>query len=221
LVRLAILISYLGFNTPAAPAWTTAGIYVVLFRMIPIVGRQASPFLPKTCLLICLGVDIISLSLQAVGGGLAGQAFTSDVDTAPGTYTMVAGILFQLVSTLAYTVLMSIVFFRAAQYIKASRPLCWLAATMCLTIACMITRNVYRAIELLQGWSGTLNRTEVYIIALDGSLMAFAIIALNIFNPARLLALARKESVEQRPPMKEFGSEELQRRSSDDSLAEC
>lgn len=173
-----------------APAWTTAGIYVILFRIIPILGKHTSPFPPKLCLCICFGVDITSLILQATGGGLAGQSFHKDIDTRPGTYTMVAGILFQLASTITYSVLMSIVFVRGFQGIKNSKPLMWLCGAMILAISCMIARGVYRSIELLQGWRGYLNTHEVYVIGLDGSLMIIAVVALNIFNPGRLLKQA-------------------------------
>ncbi|TVY81224.1 Sphingoid long-chain base transporter [Lachnellula suecica] len=170
-----------------APAWTMAGIYIILFRMIPILGRHSSPFPPKTCLSICLGVDFISLVLQATGGGMAGQSFSKNIDTRPGTYTMVGGILFQLASTVTYSILMSIVFARGFQGIKNSKPLRLLSGAMVLAVMCMIARGVYRSIELLQGWDGYLNNHEVYVIALDAALMVIAVVALNICNPGRLL----------------------------------
>jgi len=139
---------------------------------------------------------------------MAGQAFSKDIDTRPGTYTMVAGILFQLASTIAYSILMSIVFVRGFQGIKSSKPLRQLAFAMILAIMCMIARGVYRSIELLQGWEGDLNTHEVYVIALDGSLMVFAVAALNVFNPARLLKWAQAESGLAGSPLKEMSSDE-------------
>ncbi|EHL03267.1 putative Sphingoid long-chain base transporter RSB1 [Glarea lozoyensis 74030] len=191
-----------------APAWTTAGIYVILFRMIPIVGERSSPISAKTCLFVCLGIDITSLVLQAVGGGLAGQAFSSDVDTKPGTYTIVAGILFQLVATFIYTGLMSIVFFRASKPILASKPLRWLAFATTLTVCCMIARNVFRSVELLEGWTGHLQTTQGYMIGLDGSLMLLAVIVLNIAHPGRLLKNAVREKEERLPKLERMGSDD-------------
>jgi len=106
---------------------------------------------------------------------MAAKSFKKDIDTRPGTYTMVAGILSQLASTITYSILMSIVFVRGFQGIKNSMPLKWLSSAMILAIMCMVTRGVYRSIELLQGWRGYLNTHEVYIIALDGSLMVLAV----------------------------------------------
>jgi hypothetical protein len=163
-----------------APAWTTAGAYIVLFKIVPILGKNSCPFPPRTCLSTCLSVDIISLILQATGGGLAGQSFSSGVDTRPGTLTMVAGILFQLASTVTYSILVSIVFFRGRKEIYMSKPLRSLAAVLVLVVMCMIARGVYRCIELLQGWTGYLNTHEAYVIGLDGSLMVLAVLILNL-----------------------------------------
>jgi hypothetical protein len=197
-------------NTSAAPAWTTAGIYVILFRMIPILGKQSSPFPAKPCLFICLGIDIISLALQAAGGGLAGRAFSTDVDTKPGTYTMVAGILFQLVATFIYTAFLSIVLFRSSRTILANKPLRRLSFATIVTVCCMIARNVFRSIELLEGWRGKLQTHEDYIIGLDGALMLLAVVMLNISHPGRLLKNAINE--------KESRTPKLERMSSDDEV---
>jgi hypothetical protein len=120
---------------------------------------------------------------------------------------MVAGILFQLASTITYSILMSIVFVRGFQGIKNSKPLRWLAFAMILAIMCMVARGVYRSIELLQGWDGYLNTHEVYVIALDGSLMVIAAVVLNIFNPARLLKSAEETGLAG-SPLKEVSSDE-------------
>ncbi|TVY30195.1 Sphingoid long-chain base transporter [Lachnellula hyalina] len=200
-----------------SPAFTTAGIYIILFRMIPILGKHSSPFPPKLCLLLCLGIDIVSLSLQAAGGGLAAQSFHKATDTRPGTYTMVAGILFQLASTISYSILMSIVFVRGFAGIKDNKPLRWLSGAMVLAIVCMITRGVYRSIELLQGWRGFLNTHQVYIIALDGALMVIAVVALNVCNPERLLKQAREEIELANPLVKEPSSKETKVRTIESS----
>jgi hypothetical protein len=106
---------------------------------------------------------------------------------------MVAGILFQLASTITYCILMSIVFFWGRREISESKPLRWLAAALVLVVMCMIARGMYRSIELLQGWTGYLNTHEAYVIGLDGSLMIFAVLGLNMCNPGRLLQMARTE----------------------------
>ncbi|KAH1656061.1 hypothetical protein KXX15_006023 [Aspergillus fumigatus] len=92
-----------------SPAFTTAGIYGVLGLMIPIIGQDKSPLQPNLYLIIFMMVDFFSLLLQAVGGGLAGAAFSQNSSPWPGTYTMVAGIIWQLVSTCVFATLVEYV----------------------------------------------------------------------------------------------------------------
>jgi len=88
---------------------------------------------------------------------------------------------------------------------------------MVLAIVCMITRGVYRSIELLQGWRGFLNTHQVYIIALDGALMVIAVVALNVCNPERLLKQAREEIELANPLVKEPSSKETKVRTIESS----
>lgn len=76
-----------------APAFTTAGIYGILCLVDPIVGRDKSSLSPRLYLIIFMIVDFFSGSLQAIGGGLAGAAFGNNTDPGPGTYIMVAGVV--------------------------------------------------------------------------------------------------------------------------------
>ncbi|KAL3427432.1 rta1 domain-containing protein [Phlyctema vagabunda] len=176
-----------------APAVTMAGIYIVLFRMIPILGQHTSPFPPKICLTICLVVDCISLVMQAVGGGLVSTASSNGTDMAPGTNIMVTGIIFQLSATVTFAILMSIVFFRGRNELAMSTPLKRLAFAMIIAVLCMVTRGVYRSIELLEGWRGYLNLTERYVLSLDAALMILAVVILNFLNPGKLLQQGRAE----------------------------
>lgn len=77
--------------------------------MISIIGQDKSPLQPNLYLIIFMMVDFFSLLLQAVGGGLAGAAFSQNSSPWPGTYTMVAGIIWQLVSTCVFATLVEYV----------------------------------------------------------------------------------------------------------------
>ena len=57
----------------------------------------------------------------------------------------------------------------------------------------MVARNVYRSVELLQEWEGTLNTQDQWTIALNGTLMFLAIVVLDVRSPGRLLKDAAKE----------------------------
>lgn len=111
---------------------------------------------------------------------------------------------------------MIIVFVHGFKCIKSSTPLSHLAFAMILTTACMITRGLYRSIELFQGWEGYLNTHGQYVIGLDGALMVISVMALNFFNPGMLLGQAEAEK-----GVREFGDtsfhENMTRQSSIDT----
>ncbi|KFY41545.1 hypothetical protein V494_02929 [Pseudogymnoascus sp. VKM F-4513 (FW-928)] len=175
-----------------APALTTAGIYTTLAMMIPILGQHTSPLKPKLYLIIFLTIDIISLVVQGVGGALAGQAFGKKQSTNNATTIMVAGIMFQLVSTCIFTTLYQYVLFRGFETIRRNKPLLQLALATYLSVTCMVLRGIYRSMELRQGWRGYLITNERFAIAMEGSPMLIAIVIFNVFHPERLLREARE-----------------------------
>ncbi|KAI9689668.1 MAG: hypothetical protein M1820_010097 [Bogoriella megaspora] len=166
-----------------SPAFTQAGIYVVLWVVIQILGRETSPIPPKTYLVICICIDVICGILQATGGGLASSAFDEDWVTWKG-FTK----------------------------IRQDRYLALLTGATFLAVGCMITRGVYRAIELLQGWQGHLITTERYFIALDGAMMIIALAVYNLCNPGDMLAKlkSQQQNADMKVPMigeKAYGKE--------------
>lgn len=155
--------------------------------MIPILGYHTSPIKPKLYLIIFLTVDMVSLVVQGVGGGMAGKAFSKKQSTDTATTIMVGGIMFQLVSTCIFATLYQYVIFRGIETIRRNRPLLCLALATYLSVICMIVRGVYRSIELRQGWRGYLITNERFAIGMEGTPMLIAIIIFNIFHPERLL----------------------------------
>lgn len=182
----------LTLNSPTAPTFFTAGIYVILGRLIKHFGRECSILSPKLYLWIFCTCDVVSLVIQAAGGGLASSE--SDVkggDTAPGTNTMVAGIVFQLVSITAF-VLCAADFLRRVARLGLLKsvskgPLATLLGAMVLSITVIYVRSIYRTIELAQGWSGYLITHQSYFIGLDGAMMIIAVGVFNFCHPGWLL----------------------------------
>ncbi len=106
-------------------------------------------------------------------------------DTENGTHIMVAGILFQLASILVFVSLFTIVIMRALKSrgeILTRKKIQLIIAATVFSVVLIVTRSIYRTIELLQGWDGYLINTERYFIALDGSMM---VLAVGVFNVAR------------------------------------
>ncbi|KAJ5238453.1 RTA1-domain-containing protein [Penicillium chermesinum] len=170
-----------------APTFFTAGIYVILGRLIQHFGRESSILSPKLYLWIFCTCDVISLVIQAAGGGLA----SAETDSTPGTHTMVAGIVFQLASLTAF-VLCAVDFLRRATRLgllklMARGPLAMLLGAMVLSTVVIYIRSVYRTVELAQGWHGYLITHESYFVGLDGVLMVIAVGVFNICHPGWLL----------------------------------
>lgn len=108
-------------------------------------------------------------------------------NTAPGTHVMVAGVLFQLASLVVFSVLFTCVItktLRSNCEKLQDKRVRWIIEAVVFSVAVIVTRTVYRAIELLQGWRGYLITTERYFIALDGTMMVLAVGVFNLAQPS-------------------------------------
>lgn len=154
--------------------------------MISQYGRRYSFIAPNTYLAIFISFDLLSIIIQAVGGGLASSAGGKDPpgNTHPGTQIMMAGIIIQLVSMSTFALLW-LMFLWRARAVGISRIL---IVTTTLSAFCIVVRNFYRSVELSQGWTGYLITHEVYFAVLDGALMVIAVAIFNFFFPTRYLS---------------------------------
>lgn len=168
-----------------APAFFSAGLYVVLAILVR-VRPGKSLFKPKTYLWFFCLCDVISLVVQSLGGALAATANTNS-GTRIGADIIVGGILFQ-VAAMTIFVALGIAFLKKAVGFRFiffddnktvsqtfDRRLVWVSIIASLMI---YIRNIYRAVELIQGWTGFLISHENYSIALGGVPMIVCIWAL-------------------------------------------
>lgn len=163
-----------------APAFFSAGLYVMLATLIR-VRPDKSYWKPKTYLWFFCLCDLVSLVLQSLGGALAATANTNS-GARLGADIMVAGILFQVAAMTIFLYLgstfVSRVWMPFARGIEDSKPRMFDRRTIWVSILASVmiyTRNIYRAVELIQGWSGFLISHEHYAIALDGVPMTICI----------------------------------------------
>lgn len=174
-------------DSDTAPAFFAAGIYIILGRLIRTFGSHVSPIKPNTYLYIFCTVDLISLVVQAVGGGAAATAFekTPPENSETGTHIMVAGILFQLASII-FSLLFTYVIIKALRSrgeILKQKKIQYVIAATAFSVLVLVIRSIYRTIELLQGWNGYLINTERYFIALDGTMMILFVGVFNFVQP--------------------------------------
>jgi hypothetical protein len=156
--------------------------------MIRSLGRHTSPFPPKAYLLACFIIDVVCLTTQAIGGGLAGGAYSSGRSTQPGTTTMIVGVIAQLAAAVIFSLLLFFVLYRGWDGLKRNRPLSLMASATVFATMMMITRNVYRSIELSEGWRGYLITHERYVLALDALPMVLSMGVYVIFHPGQQFA---------------------------------
>lgn len=126
--------------------------------------------------------------MQAAGGGLASSGLdkpgNSSIQT--GTNIMVAGIIFQLVSIIVFAGLYAYVVLRAKRLAATGyydTRVRWVTFATFISITCVVVRNIFRTVEMLEGWNGYLMTTEGWMIGFDATLMVIAGSIFNVINP--------------------------------------
>ena len=239
-----------------APVFFSAFDYIILGVAIRRLGPQYSVLRPGWYLTVFLTADIISLILQAVGGGQASASAGTGAPTQTATDIMVAGIIFQLVSMGIFVVLGFDFILRATskrayafrerqiaakrakaaevgpgeeekkkrgsgttlapvnsdetavagtgavatsatkgevtvdEQVEARENLTrwWIMLAGCLVSSiAIVTRGIYRSIELSAGWDSKIIQTEILQAILDGLMMVIAVGIFNVLNPLYLL----------------------------------
>lgn len=157
-----------------APALFSAALYILLGIIIQ-EAPKLSPLSAKMYLVVFCTMDFISLVLQAVGGALASTASTQETLDV-GTWIMVGGILFQILGMTCFACL-GILFYLAARKESVSIDRAVLSVSIFATVMIFL-RNIYRVVELIQGWNGYVNTHERFIIGLDGVPMVLCMFSL-------------------------------------------
>jgi len=193
--------------TIIAPTPLLAAYFIIVGRLIVVLGPQYSRLKPSLYNKIFLTIDIIALVIQAAGGGIA-----SGSNSNLGANIMLAGIAFQLASLIVFSTLSVEYFYRlitnkpirdvgtssvtspGSSSISFSkgvsglpRPVVPLIAGIAFSILCLFIRAVYRLIELSDGWNGRVISTQVYFNVLDGMMVVLAIVTLNVLHPGPVL----------------------------------
>ena len=196
--------------TVAGPTFFTAGIYIILGRLINKMGRQTSPISATTYLWIFCTCDLVALVIQAIGGSMAASAATgASAKSRRGTNIMVGGIDFQLAGLIVFLVFFVIFLKRVsnANIIMSKKVKALIAAT---TISCVfiLIRSIYRTVELLQGWSGYLIAHEPYFIVFDACTMLIAGGIFNFVHPGTFLDDGHKAADQDSSPEGNFSADE-------------
>jgi len=128
-----------------------------------------------------MACDVISLSLQGAGGGVAASATTMSSMTL-GNRLMLVGLIFQIVVLVVFAICCADFAFRVHKFPSRKNPAFQkLRSSACFrgflgaVVVCFTTisiRCIYRAIELGGGWNNSLMREEVPFIFLESGYAA-------------------------------------------------
>lgn len=174
-----------------APAFFAAGIYFSLSKIIDTVGPSNSRIKPKFVPRIFITCDVISLVLQAAGGGISAYRASQELPPDPGNYTLIAGLAFQSLTLLLFVILAIDFAIRTRRRVKQygkdvlnpdpeahrmrnSKLFKWLITSLAISALLIFIRSVYRIAELSEGWKGHLMSVEVFVVIWESVPVAIA-----------------------------------------------
>ncbi|KAI0035666.1 RTA1-domain-containing protein [Vararia minispora EC-137] len=191
-------------TTIIAPTPLVAANFLILGLIIKELGTRFSRLSAVWYATLFISCDLIALVVQAVGGAMASQAVRSGRSPEQGGHIMLGGIVFQMAAIVAYVLLageflvrytrdspVGKIYYspneRQEQRTVTSPRMKLMIVGMGLMTVFIFIRSIYRTIELVNGFSGTIIRTEVLFNVLDGAMITLAMFTLNVFHPGTLL----------------------------------
>lgn len=177
-----------------APCFLMAGIYYVLAQLILIYGNHFSYLKPMQYSAIFIVCDVISIFVQAGGGGSAANA--SNAQT--GRYVMIAGLAFQVFTMsifqfLWYSFLWKVhksekengeaEFNPSYAHIRQKKLLPIFKAGVSITVILIYTRSIFRLIETSCGWDSYLSQKEIYFNILEGLMVGLSGLIMSFLSP--------------------------------------
>lgn len=118
---------------------------------------------------------------------------------------MVAGVIFQLVAMTIFT-LFTLDFLRRSSKFGMPQEYNKIIIALFVSLAAIFARSIFRAVELMEGWTGYLMMHEAYFIALDGALMVLAVVIFLPFDPARTIPKVYHEAKDDSRELSDYSS---------------
>ncbi|KAJ3558819.1 hypothetical protein NM688_g699 [Phlebia brevispora] len=161
-------------TTIIAPTPLVAANFLIFGELVKRLGPQYSRLSPFWYAIVFIGLDIVALVVQAVGGAAASEASENHHSADPGGHIMLAGIVLQLVAIVVYMTLASEFIMR---YLRDrpvrkisrgkhealhafSRDYEMMLFGLTFSTTCVFIRSVYRTCELSNGWTGHIISTQ-------------------------------------------------------------
>ncbi|TKA21775.1 hypothetical protein B0A50_08696 [Salinomyces thailandicus] len=187
-----------------APAFISAGIYIVLKHAIVIFGRQLSRLPPTAYMYIFVACDMVSIILQGAGGSISAVAKKKSL-LDQGVDIMIAGLASQVFTLMVFFVLVVEFAIRCRKnperlnlgtmtLAKSAKFRLFFAAVTIAFLA-IFARCCYRVAELCNGWGSEIMRKQSDFIVMDSDMCFLAVLALNIFHPGIFLKFKERVQV--------------------------
>lgn len=161
-----------------APSWITGSIYITLQHIVLVFGTERSRVKPILYTWVFITCDIISLTLQAAGGGIAAGAGQNVSVRNKGTDVMMAGIVFQVCTLIVFGLLVGDYAFRTIRawgsvdektvLVAQRRGFRCFAAALVVAYVAVLCRCVYRIAEMAGGWANPIMRDEAGFVVMEG-----------------------------------------------------
>ncbi|KIW82567.1 hypothetical protein Z517_05594 [Fonsecaea pedrosoi CBS 271.37] len=176
------------------PAFNSAAIYLVLKHITLAFGPQYSKIRPNWYTWIFITGDLISLIIQAIGGGMAATADDNQSQQDTGDNLMMAGIAFQVVTLIFFGSAASWYVFsrwrgrdeplsREASGFLSDRKFRFFVYGFIVAYVAILIRCIYRIVEMAGGWANPVMQFEPAFIALDGCMVIIATLVQTILHP--------------------------------------
>ncbi|KAK3070461.1 hypothetical protein LTR53_010417 [Teratosphaeriaceae sp. CCFEE 6253] len=178
-----------------APSFLAAGIYLTLKHLVIYFGAEKSRIRPGLYTAIFISCDVVSILIQAGGGGIAASEDSNLVKI--GDNLIVAGISFQVATMFVCMCLgadfgWSLYKHHSIRAVTAAEvqegrelPGSFRYYAICSSIAfvAIFIRCVYRVPEMAGGWGAPLMQKQAEFMILDGAMIAIAAILMTVAHP--------------------------------------
>ena len=165
-----------------APALFAASIYMILGRLIRVLGAESLSIIPVSWMtkIFVLG-DVVSFFMQAGGGGLQASG-SHDI----GQKIIIGGLFVQIIMFSIFLVT-TIIFHRRALKqntgLMLSSIVNWkrYLHILYITSTLILIRSIFRVVEYLQGHDGYLSSHEIFLYVFDAILMFLVMLIFAIW----------------------------------------
>lgn len=178
-----------------APLLVAAGNYIVLGRLmiavLPVNDNHLFGLKPTLVTKVFVGIDIVSIVIQAAGSGIASSNDWEGKAKEVGVNILITGLAIQVVTVIAFLILCW-KFSDRAYFGRGRRPDAPVLAdrafkAICISTALIAVRSIYRLIEFALGVEGYPFSNEWPFYVLEAVPMLFAISIFSLWYPPAYL----------------------------------